>query len=170
MAFFRLSLQQKDALGSRLIFRVQVKAIGDIFEVQIFLAVFHVQLGQIYKLLDSKRILILSTTIYLVYQCFWYMSMSVCIREVVAQRCSVKKVFLKIFEKLTGKHLRQSLFLIKLQGSDQRKKIVCFRLTGYQKRISPGRPEKKLFFHIFFETQLYYFTLFSVWILYATFI
>ena len=33
------------------------------------------------------------------------------------QRCSVKKGFLKNFIKFTGKHLCQSLFLIKLQAS-----------------------------------------------------
>ena len=32
--------------------------------------------------------------------------------ESVARRCSVKKLFLEISQKFTGKHLRQSLFLI----------------------------------------------------------
>ena len=36
--------------------------------------------------------------------------------EAVAQRCSIKKVFLKNFSKLTRKHLRRSLFLNKIAG------------------------------------------------------
>ena len=37
--------------------------------------------------------------------------------EAVVQRCSVKKVFLEISQKFTGKHLCQSLsFLLKLQA------------------------------------------------------
>ena len=35
--------------------------------------------------------------------------------ETMVGRCSVKKVFLEISNKFTGKHLWQSLFLIKLQ-------------------------------------------------------
>ena len=33
------------------------------------------------------------------------------------ERCSIKNMFLKISQKFTGKHLCQSLFLIKLQAS-----------------------------------------------------
>ena len=130
------------------------------FEVQIFLVVFHVQLGQRYILLGSKRILVLSTTIYLVYQCFWYMRMSVCIREVVAQRCSVKKVFFKIYEKLTGKHLRQSLFLNKVASLRPKKKNCLFPSDRVSKRISPGRPEKN-FFSYFFRNIVVLFHSFS---------
>ena len=37
--------------------------------------------------------------------------------EAVVKKCSVKKVFLEILQKLTGKGLCQSLFLVKLQAS-----------------------------------------------------
>ena len=36
--------------------------------------------------------------------------------EVIVRSCSVRKVFLKIWQKFTGNHLCQSLFLIKLQA------------------------------------------------------
>ena len=36
--------------------------------------------------------------------------------EAVAQRCSIKKGALRIFEKFTGKHLCQSLFFNKVAG------------------------------------------------------
>ena len=37
--------------------------------------------------------------------------------EAVVKRCSVKKVFLEILQKFTGKDLCQCLFLVKLQAS-----------------------------------------------------
>ena len=37
--------------------------------------------------------------------------------EAVAQRCSVKKMFLEILAKFTGKHLCQSLFFNKVAGA-----------------------------------------------------
>ena len=46
--------------------------------------------------------------------------------EVVIWRCSVKKVFLKIKKKITGKHLCQSLFLIKLQNSGLNRQYWTF--------------------------------------------
>ena len=38
--------------------------------------------------------------------------------EAVVRRCSVKKVFLKIFAKFTGKHLCQSLFFNKVNKKE----------------------------------------------------
>ena len=54
---------------------------------------------------------------------------------------------------------------------DKAKKKNCFRLTGCQRKISPWRLQKKIFF-IFFSYQLYItcLSLFSIWILYTTFI
>ena len=48
------------------------------------------------------------------------------ISKAVLQRCSVKKGVFRNFTKFTGKHLCQSLFLVKLQESCQTSKIVCF--------------------------------------------
>ena len=47
--------------------------------------------------------------------------------EVVVRRCSVKKSVLRNFAKFTGKHLCQSLFLIKLQASG----YFSFKVSHY---------------------------------------
>ena len=49
--------------------------------------------------------------------------------EAVVQRCSVKKEFLKIFAKFTGKHLCQSLFFIKTSGNYLRRLLLYLRLS-----------------------------------------
>ena len=77
------------------------------------------------------------------------MSTSVCIREVVAQRCSVKKVFFKIYEKLTGKHLRQSLFLNKVASLRPKKKNCLFPSDRVSKKNLTWEAGKKLFFLFF---------------------
>ena len=47
------------------------------------------------------------------------------ILEAVVRRCSVKKGVLRNFAKFTGKHLCQSLFLLKLQAN----RTFCYRTS-----------------------------------------
>ena len=58
-----------------------------------------------------------------------------------AQRCSTKKVFLKLFVKFTGKHRQRSLFLMKLHACNLTKKRL-------RNRCFPVHFEKKLLFSI----------------------
>ena len=54
-----------------------------------------------------------------------------------AQRCSTKKVFLKLFVKFTGKHRQRSLFLMKLHACNLTKKRLrnrCFPVH-FEKKI-----------------------------------
>ena len=48
------------------------------------------------------------------------------------QKCSIKKGILRIFVTFTGKHLRQSLLLIKLQGSGLETPVQVFLCEFYK--------------------------------------
>ena len=52
------------------------------------------------------------------------------LKAVVARRCSVRKSVLRNFAKFTGKHLCQSLFLIKLQVLGLRPATLLKRDSG----------------------------------------
>ena len=74
--------------------------------------------------------------------------------EAVAQRCSVKKVFLEISQKFTGKHLCQSFFFNKVAG------------------LRPATLLKKRLWHRCFPVNLVEFlrTLFLRWLLLCIYI
>ena len=81
--------------------------------------------------------------------------------------------------------VKQAVFVVLIKA-----KAVCIRFQSHknvldrakEKKLFPsdrmskkkyytgGRKKKKKIFHIFFVTQFYYFTIFSIWILYTTFI